>query len=324
MICFSTEKEVCTDIAWLPGHVPCVCPGTQWVTSRVTPKTLPRNPAPLPADFLHLIDQSCITWVSYPRRQAEKAISISSPWSGSQKKEWGERSWKASMSKAEWFPRQLTVSMPGVGLTALTAALSSLSGRMIKRKKKQEPGHWHLKTRLHHGTVTCWLWLRENCHLISLNSVPSSVDEDQTYLLQSVEVNERMDGQNLRWIVSFYYHASYFITKQKQVVSSHHWINGETLVNPCASTKQVGKFPTSQTSKALLKLLSFWKKKKKKMTHHSSTTLEDTWFPLSDINPPEANSQITAFLLKKPVYIRTSNLLWNKAPIQTMTPLTCS
>lgn len=70
-----------------------------------------------------------------------------------------------------------------------------------------------------------------------------------------------MDGQNLWWIVSFYYHTSYFITKQKQVVSSHHWIKGETLVNPCASTKQIGEFLTSQTSKGLLKLLSFWGKK---------------------------------------------------------------
>lgn len=101
-------------------------------------KPCPEIPAPLPADFLHLIDQSCITWISYPRRQPEKAFSISSPWSGSQKKKWGEGSWKASRSKAEWFPRQLTVSMPGVGLTALTAALSSLSGRMIKRKKKNK------------------------------------------------------------------------------------------------------------------------------------------------------------------------------------------
>ena len=134
--------------------------------------------------------------------------------------------------------------------------------------KKQGPGRWHLKTGLHHGTVTCWLLLRENCHLISLNSVPSSVDEDQSYPLQSVEVNERMDGQNRRWIVSFYYHASYFITKQKQVGSSHHWINGETLVNPCASTKQIGKFVTSQTSKALLKLLSFWKKKEMTQNHN--------------------------------------------------------
>ena len=233
---------------WPAGSHPKPCPETQPHSQQIFYISLTRVVSlgsPTPEDRLR-------KQLAFPAPEVEA------------RKKWGERSWKASMSKAEWFPRQLTVSMPGVGLTALTAALSSLSGRMIKRKKKQEPGHWHLKTRLHHGTVTCWLWLRENCHLISLNSVPSSVDEDQTYLLQSVEVNERMDGQNLRWIVSFYYHASYFITKQKQVVSSHPWINGETLVNPCASTKQVGKFPTSQTSKALLKLLSFWKKKKKK------------------------------------------------------------
>ena len=62
------------------------------------------------------------------------------------------------MSKAEWFPRQLTVSMPGVGLTALTAALSSLPGRMIKRKKKTRA--WTLAPE---DRAPSW-----NCHLLAV------------------------------------------------------------------------------------------------------------------------------------------------------------
>lgn len=41
-----------------------------------------------------------------------------------------------------------------------------------------------------------------------------------------------------------HYHASYFLTMQKQVLRSHHWIKYEMLIDSAASTEQVGGFLT--------------------------------------------------------------------------------
>lgn len=145
MVCFSNEKDVCTDIAWLPGHVPCVCTGTQWVTSRVTPQTLPRNPSPTPSRFFTSQWPELCHLGLPPQRQAEKAISISSPWGGSQKKTWGEGSWKASMRQAEWFPGQLTVSMPGGGPRSPDCHVLPFRENDKKKKKRAwtlAPEHW--------------------------------------------------------------------------------------------------------------------------------------------------------------------------------------
>lgn len=115
MVCISNEKDVCTDIAWLPGHVPwCARAHSEWPAGS-HPKPCPETPAPPPAGFFHLIDQSCVTWVSLPKDRLRKQLAFPAPEVEARKKKWGEGSWKASMRQAEWFPRQLTVSMPGGG-----------------------------------------------------------------------------------------------------------------------------------------------------------------------------------------------------------------
>ena len=109
------------------------------------PKPCPETPAPPPADFLHLSDQSCVTWVSLPKDRLRKQLAFPAPEVEARKK-LGERGvGKHPWDRQSGSPDSWLCPCPGVGLAALTA-MSSLSGRMIKRKKKRAwtlaPEHW--------------------------------------------------------------------------------------------------------------------------------------------------------------------------------------
>lgn len=111
------------------------------------PKPCPETPAPPPADFFHLIDQSCVTWVSLPKDRLIKQLAFPAPEVEARKKKWGEGSWKASMRQAEWFPRQLTVSMPGGGPRSPDCSRVLPFRENDKKKKKNKGldiGTWRL------------------------------------------------------------------------------------------------------------------------------------------------------------------------------------